>query len=59
MTVITYLVQVFSMGSLENSLTALGAFYYGGHILLAVLYALLEVFPGPKKDKQKDKPKST
>jgi hypothetical protein len=43
------MMQVFSMGSLENSLTALGSFHYIPHIVLVVLYGLLELLPSPMK----------
>jgi len=46
------IVQVFSMGSLENSLTALGGSYYIPHITLVVAYVLLELLPGGAKKKK-------
>jgi hypothetical protein len=51
MAFMNYIVQVFSMGSLENSLRALSGHHYLPHILLVVIYVLLEVVPGPKKKK--------
>eukprot|EP01035_Chromulina_nebulosa_P033094 gene33094-44290_t len=53
MSFMTDIVQVFSMGSLENSLTALGSFHFIPHIVLLVLYGLLELFPSPKKASSK------
>jgi hypothetical protein len=52
MAFMNYVVQVFSMGSLENSLTALSGHHYIPHMVLVVVYVLLEIFPSPKK-KQK------
>jgi len=48
-----YMAQVFSMGSLENCLTALGGSYYMPHSILVVAYIVLEVMPtgGAKKKK--------
>lgn len=49
MALVNYVVQVFSMGSLENSLTALGGHYYVPHILSVVAYVVLEMLPPVKK----------
>lgn len=58
MLMMTDIVQVFSMGSLENSLTALGSFHFVPHIAMVVLYGLLELLPTPgKKDKGREKDK--
>ena len=49
-----YIVQVFSMGSWENSITALGSYHHIGHIAFVVIYGLLTLLPKPKgKDKTK------
>jgi hypothetical protein len=53
-----YIVQAFTMGSLENTLNAYKAQKFIGHILIAVVYVLLTVFPGPKKDKSEKKSES-
>ena len=53
---LSYATQVFSMGSLENSLRALSGHLYLPHIVLVVGYILLELMPSPrKKDKDKEK----
>jgi hypothetical protein len=49
MTMMNYVVQVFSMGSLENALNALRSYNYAGHILLVAIYVVLEMVPTPKK----------
>lgn len=55
MLVMTDIVQVFSMGSLENSLIALGSFHFVPHIAMVLLYVTLEMLPTPgKKDKKKE-----
>jgi hypothetical protein len=46
-----YIVQVFSMGSWENSMTALGSYYHIGHIVFFVIYGILTVLPKPKSAK--------
>lgn len=51
MAFMNYVVQVFSMGSLENSLTALSGHHYIPHIALVIIYVILSVFPSPKKAK--------
>lgn len=43
------------MGSLENSLTALGSFHYIAHVVLLILYVLLELVPTPKSKSDKKK----
>jgi len=51
----TDIVQVFSMGALENSLIALGSFHFIPHIAMVLLYFTLELLPTPgKKDKKKE-----
>lgn len=39
------------MGSWENSMIALGSYHHMGHILLVIIYCVLEYVlpPGPKK----------
>jgi hypothetical protein len=49
MATMNYVVQVFSMGSLENSLNALRSYYYVPHIAMFVCYAVLEMVPTPRK----------
>ncbi|KAJ1409386.1 MBOAT, membrane-bound O-acyltransferase family-domain-containing protein, partial [Ochromonadaceae sp. CCMP2298] len=49
MAFMNYVVQVFSMGSLENSLTALSGHWFLPHLVLLVAYVLLEVMPATKK----------
>ncbi|KAJ1417994.1 MBOAT, membrane-bound O-acyltransferase family-domain-containing protein, partial [Ochromonadaceae sp. CCMP2298] len=49
-----YGAQAFSMGSLENSLTAFGGHYFVPHIILLSIYLLLIVVPGPKKSAKKE-----
>mmetsp|Transcript_34143 Transcript_34143/g.32569 ORF Transcript_34143/g.32569 Transcript_34143/m.32569 type:complete len:522 (+) Transcript_34143:207-1772(+) len=44
-----YVVQVFSMSSLQRCMTALGSYYHIPHIALVVVYVLLELAPTPKK----------
>ena len=51
MAFMNYVVQVFSMGSLENSLNALSGHGYLPHIVLVIAYILLELIPSPKKKK--------
>ena len=41
------------MGSLENSLRALSGHLYIPHIVLVVVYILLELFPSPRKKDKK------
>lgn len=41
------------MGSLENSLRALSGHLYIPHIVLVVVYILLELFPSPRKKEHK------
>lgn len=53
MTTMNYIVQPFSMGSLENSMTCLGSYYYIPHIGLLLTYVLLEVMPKPKSSDKK------
>jgi hypothetical protein len=53
-----YIVQAFTMGSLENTLNAYKAQKFIGHIAIAVVYVALTVFPGPKKEKKVDEKKS-
>jgi hypothetical protein len=53
MACMNYVVQVFSMGSLDNSLAALGSYYYAGHIAMVVLYIVLEMVPTPRKKEVK------
>jgi hypothetical protein len=48
-----YVAQVFSMGSLENSLVALGGHYYGPHIVLVVASLLLSFVPDAPRSKVK------
>jgi hypothetical protein len=49
MAFMNYVVQVFSMGSLENSMAALSGHMYLPHIFMVVVYVLLELMPSPKK----------
>jgi len=49
MAVMNYVVQVFPMGSLENSLNALGSYHYVPYMVLIASYILLEIVPAPKK----------
>ena len=48
-----YIVQVFSMGSWENSTTALGSYHHIGHLAFVVVYGLLTILPKPKGNKSK------
>jgi hypothetical protein len=50
-----YIVQVFSMGSWDNSMTALGSYNHLGHIAFFVVYAVLSVLPKPKSKDAKPK----
>lgn len=52
--IIAYTAQVFHYGSLERSLTALGSYYYLGHILSMMAYVALILLPTPKGDKKKE-----
>lgn len=51
---LNYCVQVFSLGSWENSMKALGSYHHVPHLTFLLLNILLTVIPGPKKEK-KDK----
>ncbi|RYY82690.1 hypothetical protein EON63_12860 [archaeon] len=53
---LNYAAQVFCMGSLERSLSAYGGSMWFGHVGMVVVYVLMLVLPGAKKDK-KDKGK--
>jgi len=60
MATMNYVVQVFSMGSLENSLNALSSYYYVPHIAMFLCYVVLEMVPAPRKKKSTDAaPKKT
>mmetsp|Transcript_2184 Transcript_2184/g.2278 ORF Transcript_2184/g.2278 Transcript_2184/m.2278 type:complete len:511 (-) Transcript_2184:102-1634(-) len=48
----SYCVQVFSLSSLERSLTALGSYHYIPHIAMFALYLFLSFMPSPKKKKE-------
>ena len=49
MFVMNNIVQPFNFGSLERSHNALMSFKYFGHILLIVVYVLLELLPSQRK----------
>lgn len=49
---VNYIVQVFSMSSWENCMIALGSFDHIGHIVIFAVYVVLELMPGPKKEKK-------
>ena len=49
---VSYIVQVFSMSSWENCMTALGSYNHYGHIGIIMVYVLLELIPGPKREKK-------
>lgn len=59
MATMNYVVQVFSMGSLENSLNALRSYYYVPHIAMLAVYLILEMVPTPKKKAPKTEDKKT
>lgn len=46
-----YIVQTFSMSSLENCMIALGSYNHIGHAVLIIVYLLLEILPKPKISK--------
>ena len=46
-----YVTQTFSMGYLNNSMTALGSYNHVPHMMFVVLAILLKLVPGPKKKK--------
>ena len=48
------IVQPFNFGSFARSHTSLMSFNYFGHCVATVTYIILELMPGPKKDKKKD-----
>ena len=48
-----YVTQVFAVGTMENSLRALGSYSYWGHIALVLGYVFLTVLPTPKSAKSK------
>ena len=52
---IHYIVQVFSMGSWENSMIALGSYYHAGHIAIFLIYGLLTLLPKPRSKAKIDK----
>lgn len=54
MGIMNYVVQVFSMGSLENCLVALGGHYFIPHIALVVFYGILEIMPSKKQERKKE-----
>jgi hypothetical protein len=49
---LSYVVQTFSMGSYENCMTALGSYNFIPHVVLLVIYVLLEILPGGAKKKK-------
>jgi len=50
-----YVVQTFPMSSYDNCVTALGSFKFSGHIAFVILYVILSVTPGPRKEKSEKK----
>ena len=45
---VTYVTQTFSLGSLQNCMTALAGHSYGPHLFFLALYAALEILPVKK-----------
>ena len=48
-----YVTQTFSMGYLNNSLTALGSYDHVPHMIFLTVAVALTILPGPKKEKGK------
>jgi len=56
---LNYAAMAFNMGSFERCNTALKSYGYFGHIVAIVFYVLLELLPGPKKEKKDGESKKT
>lgn len=54
---LNYCAMAFNMSSFERCHTALASYKYLGHVLAVALYVVLEIIPGPKKEKKDDKKK--
>jgi len=52
-----YIVQAFTMGSLENTLAAYGAYKYIGHAIILAAYIFLTILPKPKTVEKEGKKK--
>jgi lysophospholipid acyltransferase len=55
---VSYVTQTFSLGSLQNCLTALAGHSYGPHLFFLALYAALEALPVKKARSADKKPKA-
>lgn len=54
---LNYSAMSFNLSSFERCNTALGSYKYLGHVIFIALYIVLEIIPGPKKDKKDAKKK--